>query len=328
MSGVIQAKWLKLGEGNMKGLFLLVLFLGLVSWGEDDEVNSGGTDSQGVSSVENKDQEVKVQGAVDWFRHEVEFVRIKAGWFMMGSPANELNRQDDENGKDGKRVRVDISKDFEMMSHEMTQALYERVMKENPSFFKRRGDCDNWDSIKKMCPDNPVDRVSWDDTQDFIKELNASVGLKGCKGKPEDPTGCYRLPTEAEWEYAVRAVRAGSETAYFYGDDPLQIGRYAIYAGNSGGRTHVVKGDRLPNRNGLYDTSGSVWEWVQDVYDDELPGGKDPLVTSSGWFNKSLHVLRGGSWFDEAKCLRSAFRLRYPPGDGYDGFGFRLVRTL
>ena len=312
----------------MKGLFLSVLFLGLVSCGGDDKEGSGvsGVVSNADSSkVQLRAHAGEFQGTVDWFRAEVEFVRIKKGWFMMGSPANELNRQDDENGKDGKRVRVDISKDFEMMSHEMTQALYERVMKKNPSHFKMAGDCKNWDSVKKMCPDNPVDSVLWDDTQVFIKKLNASIGLKGCKGKPEDPTGCYRLPTEAEWEYAVRA---GSETAYFYGDDPLQIGRYAIYAGNSGGRTHVVKGDRLPNRNGLYDTSGSVLEWVQDVYDDELPGGKDPLVTSSGWFNKSLRVLRGGRWVNKAEDLRSASRLGCPPDDGSDYFGFRLVRTL
>ena len=223
----------------MKKLFLVALILGLVPCGGDDSRGSEEVSNADSSKVQSMAHAGEFQGTVDWFRAEVEFVRIKKGWFMMGSPANELNRKDNENGKDGKRVRVDISKDFEMMSHEMTQALYERVMKENPSHFKMAGDCKNWDSIKEMCPDNPVDSVSWDDTQDFIKELNASVGLKGCKGKPEDPTGCYRLPTEAEWEYAVRA---GSETAYFYGDDPLQIGRYAIYAGNSGGRTHVVKG--------------------------------------------------------------------------------------
>ena len=114
----------------MKGLFLLVLFLGLVSCGGDDKADLGRAGIGGVSDVDSKDQVGKghageFQGVVDWFRQEVEFVRIKAGWFMMGSPGNELNRKDNENGKDGKRVRVDISRDFEMMSHEMTQALYE-----------------------------------------------------------------------------------------------------------------------------------------------------------------------------------------------------------
>ena len=297
----------------MKKLFLGVLFLGLVSCGGDES-------SSGVEGAGNG-----VQG-FDWFRSEVEFVKIPAGWFMMGSPENELNRGTNENGEDGKRVRVEISKPFEMMSHEMTQALYERVMEKNPSFFKRKVDCGNWDSVKEMCPDNPVENVSWEATQDFIKRLNASLGLNGCEGSPQDPKGCYRLPTEAEWEYAVRA---GSETAYFYGRDPSQLGRYAIYFKNSGERTHRVKGDRLSNRYGLYDVYGNVWEWVQDKWQDYLPGGKDPLVTDvGGWFSGSYRVLRGGGWIHDAEYLRSADRYWLPPGLRDNGIGFRLVRTL
>ena len=325
----------------MRKWFLVVLFLGLLSCGGEDETELSGEGSNNSGVSENGVE--AVSGPVrDWFRSEVDFVRIKSGWFMMGSPENELYRQRDENGKDGKRVRVEITRSFEMMATEMTQALYERVMRKNPSRFKDEGDCDNWDSVKRMCPDNPVERVSWKDAQEFIGKLNASIGLEleGCNGRPSDPSGCYRLPTEAEWEYALRA---GSETAYFYGDDASQLGRYAIYSGNSGGRTHRVKGDRLPNRNGLYDMSGSVWEWVDDAWQDYLLGGKDPLVTTG-----SYRVLRGGSWYIVAEGLRSANRSRYHPslwinfakdlhsvfrygllpGNGDFDIGFRLVRNL
>ena len=303
----------------MKKWFLAVLFLGLVSCGEKERADVSGEGSPN-SGVSGNGVQAGVSQAPDWFRSEVEFVKIKAGWFMMGSPENELYRQRDENGKDGKRVRVEISRSFEMMATEMTQALYERVMKKNPSRFKNEGDCDNWDSEKVMCPDNPVERVSWDGTQEFIRRLNESIGLKGCNGRPSDPSGCYRLPTEAEWEYALRA---GSETAYFYGDDVSQLGKYAIYNKNSEGRTHRVKGNRLPNRNGLYDMPGNVWEWVEDAWRDYLPGGKDPLVTTG-----SGRVLRGGGWRNLAEDLRSANRSGNLPGNGSDLIGFRLVRTL
>ncbi|MDE0092120.1 MAG: formylglycine-generating enzyme family protein, partial [Oligoflexia bacterium] len=183
---------------------------------------------------------------------------------------------------------------------------------------------ENWDSVRKMCPDNPVEQESWYDVKDYIRQLNVLSGLKGCERKtsrfPLHKRGCYRLPTEAEWEYAVRA---GSETAYFFGDDPSQLERYAIYYEQSEGRTHRVKGNRLPNRNGLYDVYGNVWEWVEDAWKKELPGGKDPLVAFG--YDR---VLRGGSWFNFVLHLRSFIRFSRPPDSGYNNIGFRLVRTL
>ena len=239
---------------------------------------------------------------------------------MMGSPGNEWGRAYDENGKNGKQVRVEIRNTFEMMSHEVTQALYKKVMGKNPSFFKRWNQCDNWDSVKRMCPDNPVEQVSWNDVQEFIKKLNASVGLKGCEGTPKDPIGCYRLPTEAEWEYAVRA---GTETDYFF-YNPAKLLNYAIYGNNSKLRTRKVKGNRLANPYGLYDVYGNVWEWVQDGWQDYLEGGKNPLIIS----NEFLYVIRGGSYLSNFSFLRSANRGRMSRDDRDSRVGFRLVRNI
>ena len=258
-----------------------------------------------------------------------KFVRIPAGEFMMGSPANERHRDEDENGRDGKQVRVKISKPFMMMATEVTQSQYLLVMskspselkRRNPSKFRRRGDCDNyWDGGNKMCPDNPVDSVTWKEAQIFIKELNKAEGIKGCKGTPQDQAGCYRLPTEAEWEWAVRGK---TETAYFFGNDSSQLGRYAKYSRNSKGRTHKVRGERLSNRYGLYDVYGNVAEWVQDSYQYTLPGGVDPLVTVG-----SRRVFRGGGWRGWVEDLRSASRDQSIPGYRSSGVGFRLVRNL
>ena len=244
------------------------------------------------------------------------FRRIPKGEFVMGSPLGERGRRENEAQKP-----VEISKAFEIMDTEVTQKQWFQVTGKKPSYFKRSGDCDNWDRVNVMCPDNPVERVSWNEVQGFINRLNDSVGLRGCKGSPKDPSGCYRLPTEAEWEWAVRAE---TKTAYFFGNNLSKLGRYAIYRKkNSGGRTHKVKGDRLPNKWGLYDVYGNVWEWIQDAYRRELPGGRDPLVTSG-----SKSVLRGGSWYSSAKYLRSANRGKASPYGSYDDTGFRLVRTL
>ena len=243
------------------------------------------------------------------------FKRIPAGSFTMGSPAGEKNRDKDEN-----QVQVEISRPFEIMVTEVTQAQYVRVMGKNPSYFKGTNYCNNYDSVKNMCPDLPVEWVSWIDIQNFIKKLNESKGLKGCKGRPSDPKGCYRLPTEAEWEYSARA---GTTTAYFFGNDASQIGNYAVvYSENSREQTQRV-GSKSANPWVLYDMLGNVQEWVQNTYQPSLRGGKDPLVNYA-----SNRVIRGGSWYYGFQYSRVANREWKHPGTAGFEVGFRLVRTL
>jgi formylglycine-generating enzyme required for sulfatase activity len=219
----------------------------------------------------------------------MQFALIPAGEFLMGSTS----------GDDGEHPvhTVRISKPFYLGIHEVTQGQWEAVMGNNRSRFK--GDTNR-----------PVERVSWEEVQTFIDQLNAREG--GTK---------YRLPTEAEWEYAARA---GSTTAYSFGDDSSQLGKYAWCGNNAGNTTHPV-GKLQPNAWGLYDMYGNVWEWVQDWY-----GGyaaelvTDPLGPASG----SSRVIRGGSWYEGAGDCRSAYRGHYAPGGNIGSWlGFRLLRT-
>ena len=173
---------------------------------------------------------------------------------------------------------------------------------------------------KDLCPDHPVERVSWGDVQIYIKRRNEAKGLTGCRGTPNDPAGCLRLPTEAEWEYAARG---GTRTSYSFGD--ANAGDYAWYKANSNRQTHPVK-TRMANPYGLYDMHGNVYEWVQDFWIRELPGARDPLVTS-GFYR----VIRGGSRYSDVRYLRSADRGYVGPkysGDWNNSLGFRLVRNL
>lgn len=222
----------------------------------------------------------------------MEFVSIPAGTFMMGSPGSEANRKLNE-----RQHRVSLTKGFWLGKYEVTQGEWREVMGSNPSEFSNCG---------SNCP---VEKVSCSEVQEFIRWLNQ-----------RDSLNLYRLPTEAEWEYAARA---GSTTAYCFGNDAGRFGEYGWYRGNSGSRTHPV-GQKKPNNWGLYDMHGNVWEWVEDwlgVY----PGGSvtDPKGPSSGW----IRLSRGGGWGNYAWYCRSAYRLLNDPGLRGRAFGFRLLRT-
>jgi len=171
--------------------------------------------------------------------------------------------------------------------------LYKTIMGSNPSKFNKGARY-------------PVEQVSWDDAQDFIKRLNSSTGLK------------YRLPTEAEWEYAARS--GGKKERYAGSNSP---GSVAWFADNSGKSTHRV-GTKSPNGLGLYDMSGNVWEWCQDWYGENYYGNS-PVNNPAGPMSGSSRVFRGGSCYDTARVVRSAFRCRLSSGDRYDLLGFRLV---
>jgi formylglycine-generating enzyme required for sulfatase activity len=227
----------------------------------------------------------------------VEFVLIPAGSFTWGAEIQESKNAFDETirGKIPAR-KVSISKPFYLGKYEVTQEQWYAVMGNNPAEFK------GWK--------NPVEKVSWNDVQMFIQRLNAKEG-----------TNKYRLPTEAEWEYAARA---GTKSMYSFGDDLGQAGQYAWYKDNSGVRTHPV-GQKQPNPWGLYDMHGNVWEWVQDWYGNYPRSAvTDPVGPSGG----DRRVLRGGSWGYAGHYLRSARRgSDVPDGRRYGSYGFRLTRS-
>ena len=240
--------------------------------------------------------------------------KIKRGRFIMGASGerNEYRRP----------TRVEISRDFEIMETEVTQEQWFLVMGENPSSFRTSSFCSNsYGGV--MCPNHPVERVSWNDVQAFIQKLNHFQGLK-CLGTPGDPSGCLRLPTEAEWEYAARG---GKETAWSFGDDQKKLHKYAWYGRNSRRKTSRVGGKKR-NSYKLRDMHGNVWEWVQDAWSvkfpEELLGKADPLVEGDA---DSLRVIRGGGWNSAAGSLRSASRSYDDPDIRSASIGFRLVRN-
>ncbi len=211
----------------------------------------------------------------------MEFVRIPAGEFEMGS-----NAWDDDE-KPVHRVRLDA---FWLGKTEVTQGPWEKVMGENPSYF--RGS------------DLPVEQASWEDAGRFAAELGRRTGA------------IFRLPTEAEWEYACRA---GSPDDRYGGLESI-----AWYEGNSGGRTHPA-GEKRPNAFGLYDMLGNVWEWCADLYSASYYS-ISPKVNPRGPEAGSLRVSRGGSWSYGARDVRASDRSLNDPSLRGSSLGFRLVK--
>lgn len=203
----------------------------------------------------------------------------------------------DQGDPDEKPVhKVIISQPFYLGKYEVTQGEWVAVMGTNPSHFK--GD-----------PKRPVERVSWRMVQEFIRRLNAKEGHNK-----------YRLPTEAEWEYAARA---GARTRYSFGDDETVLDQYAWYYKNDGGRTHPV-GQLKPNAWGLYDMQGNVWEWVQDWRGPYLGG---TTIDPQGPLMGNAKGYRGGGWGYGAGRCRVADRNYDSPNYVYGTHGFRLART-
>jgi formylglycine-generating enzyme required for sulfatase activity len=222
----------------------------------------------------------------------MEFVLISPGTFTMGS--GDGDKRASRNEKPAHQVR--ISKPFYLGKYEVSQAQWEAVMGNNPSNFKGRS--------------NPVEMVSWDNVQEFINRLNKQEGHNS-----------YRLPTEAEWEYAARA---GTTGVYSFGDDAGSLGQYAWWYGNSGDKTHPV-GQKQPNAWGLYDMHGNVWEWVQDWYGENYYSSS-PSTDPKGPPSGSHRVLRGAGWSDYyAEYCRSAIRRSTTPVSRFSNNGFRVA---
>ncbi|MDR0521696.1 MAG: formylglycine-generating enzyme family protein [Planctomycetaceae bacterium] len=253
---------------------------------------------------------VKIKGVDFAFRY------CPAGTFTMGSPNSEKNRRDEE-----AQHEVQLTKGFWLGETEVTQEQWEKITGQNPSHFKGRT--------------LPVESVSWNDCQKYIEQLNNNVP-EGYK---------FALPTEAQWEYACRA---GSKTAYYFGDDNKQLGDYTWYHANSDKKTHEA-GTKKANAWGLHDMHGNVWEWCSDwygkyygnsqleknltpagknLYGEDLPKEQlvvkttvDPTGASSGL----RRVFRGGSWLSGTEYCRSAYRDYYSvPGDSISILGLRL----
>ena len=213
---------------------------------------------------------------------------------MMGSDKNfDGNASDDETPQH----QVTISQSFYLGKYEVTQTQWVAVMGSNPSEFKGRT--------------QPVEKVSWDDVQAFIQRLNTKEG-----------TNAYRLPTEAEWEYAARA---GTDTTRYWGDSTDEMGQHAWFTQNSGEKTHPV-GQLKPNAWGLYDMMGNVWEWVSDWYGEKYYTNS-PRINPTGPNSGSSRVLRGGGWRYYPDNVRSAYRFYITPGLRHYDLGFRLSRT-
>ncbi len=217
----------------------------------------------------------------------IDFVFIPAGTFTMGS--REFN--------DAKSHHVVISRPFYMGKYTVTQREWVMLMGRNPSVFQ--GD------------NLPVDSVSWHDCQGFIGNLNEREGVDG-----------YRLPTEAEWEYACRA---GSDTRFCFGNSTKTLREYSWFHDNSGREPHPV-GQLEPSKWGLYDMHGNVWEWCHDWYAKTYPMG--PVTDPKGPDTAFLKVFRGGCWSISALNCSSAGRRCDAPGDSDDRLGFRIVRDL
>lgn len=218
----------------------------------------------------------------------IAMVFVKGGTFTMGCTSEQSNCYDDE-----KPVHQVTVSDFRMGKYEVTQKQWKEIMTNNPSRFKN-------------CEDCPVEDVSWDDIQEFIKKLNLKSGKN------------YRLPTEAEWEYAARGGSAGSPTLYAGSNNIVEV---AWYSENSGGKTHPV-GQKKPNELGLHDMAGNVWEWCNDWHGNYGSGNQsNPKGSSTG----SIRVLRGGSWGYFARGCRGAYRYYGNPGIRNGYYGFRLV---
>jgi formylglycine-generating enzyme required for sulfatase activity len=222
----------------------------------------------------------------------MEFLAIPAGEFWMGAADDDTEANDDEKP----RHRVIISKPFFLGRYPVTQREWTAVMRDNPSRFKGK-------------PNHPVESVSWDAAQEFIGRLNE-----------QEPMNRYRLPTEAEWEYACRA---GTTTRYSFGDDAGLLEKYAWYSGNAEGTTHPV-GEKMPNRWGLHDMHGNVFEWVQDWHNENYYA-KSPTSDPSGPNTGAYRVDRGGSWYYNAGYALVSFRYYSEPGDYYGTLGFRLA---
>ena len=272
-------------------------------------------DNDGAASLEvSEELTINPTGSLD-------MVSIPAGSFLMGSPSDETGHDSGE----GPQRTVNISA-FKMSQTQVTQMQWEDIM--------------GWNDSSFIGDERPVECVTWFDCLRFCNELSQVDGLtkyytitdiewdgnhiEDAYVKCDFDADGYRLPTEAEWEYACRA---GTTTRFYTGDSDSDLGRAGWYSGNSSATTHPV-GEKEPNAFGLFDMHGNVWEWCWDWYDDDYYGTRpDPDSDPTGPGSGSNRVLRGSSWCNDAGFCRSAARGRISAGSRSYYFGFRVCRS-
>lgn len=235
----------------------------------------------------------------------MDLVWIPAGQFQMGSPANEPFR----NPASERPVRVNLTRSFRLARTEVTQRQWFELMRTRPwagqdQAHLREGE------------DYPASRITWEEAREFCRKLGEREGRS------------YRLPTEAEWEFACRA---GTNTLFSFGNDLRELDQHAWYGGLFSAVGSAVEepwahpvGLLRPNRFGLHDMHGNVGEWCEDVFQEQLPGGRDPLVTQPR-NDRWERVVRGGGWFTPLEFCRSAFRFSFLPQERLTGIGFRVA---
>ena len=261
------------------------------------ELSSYQSGSRQYRAVRFREESVRIKGKLPT---STEMIWIQPGAFVMGSSESEVGRERDE----GPLTLVVLTKPYAIGIHEVTQTQYFAVMETNPSRFK-------------FDPSHPVTNALWEDAVEYCRRLTLLEWAAGLL----DPGLEYRLPTEAEWDYACRA---GATTRFHYGDDPdyKLLGAYAWFQGNSGISTQPVM-TRLPNAWGIYGMHGNVHEWCSDNY-GLLPGGyvEDPIGPLGGG---DLHIIRGGSWMGQAKDCRTSDRHRNWFVSYIGNVGFRIA---
>jgi formylglycine-generating enzyme required for sulfatase activity len=274
-------------------LVLLAAVLVSGCTGSDDTANEE-TQQEVAEEEIPAPEETEVDDSTFTNSIDMEFVKIPSGEFLMGAPEEEEYSDREERPVH----QVTIGNDFYVGVYEVTQDQWEKVMGENPSYFTDDGDL-------------PVEKVSWAEVNEFIETLNEMEGTEG-----------YRLPTEAEWEYAARA---DTETAFWFGDDASMLADYGWFDDNSEDKTRPV-GMKEANPWGLYDVHGNVAEWVQDEYHSNY--NKAP-TDGSEWTNGvDRRVIRGGSWDNAEVNCRSASRDSIGEGSRVNYIGFRLVKEI
>jgi formylglycine-generating enzyme required for sulfatase activity len=265
---------------KMNGLAMCGILVGLWGWSA-----RAGADSAPETAVANKGELAEPAAATPAIS-EPEMVTIPGGCFEMGSPESEDGRFADE------RQHHVCVEPFKIGKFEVTQAQWREAMGNDPSFFKGCNHC-------------PVEQVSWHEVNEYIGKLNAQTGRH------------YRLPTEAEWEYACRGGPPGE--AYCGGKDPDAL---AWFGRNSESMTHPV-GQKQANGLGLYDMSGNVWEWTCSTFEVDYQGAE---TTCTGPVPAGQMATRGGARYSESRYVRSAVRDGMKAGDRHDGLGFRLAQ--